>query len=195
MTTTLVLVRHGEIVRPTDTSNFDPAPLTPRGRQQLGALAASWPGPPPTALYASPLLRAIQSAQVLGTSFGLPTIIKPCLREWAADTSGIPQADYVDLEKRSWADLDFVPPSGESLGMALRRAKECVTAIGRDHRGDHVAVVGHGTLFSLLTADLKGTRPTEAYKASVGFGHAAVLEHGSRLRLLEDFRDYGSREQ
>jgi len=191
MATTLVLVRHGEIVRPTDTSNFDPAHLSPRGRAQLEALAVAWPTDPPDVLYASPLPRAIESSQILGRAFGLPTIIKPCLREWAADTSGIPQPAYVALEKRAWADLDFVPPSGESLAMAARRARDCVTAIAVNHRGNRVAVVGHGTLFSLLTAALKRERPTEAYKASVGFSHAAIVSHASRLRLVKDFAAYG----
>jgi len=191
MTTTLVLIRHGEIVRPTDTSNFDSARLTDRGRAQLAVLAEHWPVDRPTVLYASPLRRAIESARVLGKAFGLPTIIKPCLREWAADVMGIPQPEYAALEERSWADLDFVPPSGESLRMAGRRAHACVESIATAHPGETIAVGGHGTLFSLLTASLKKERPTAAYKASVGFGHAAILASGSRLRLVRDFSGYG----
>lgn len=191
VTATLVLVRHGEIVRPADTSNFDPAPLTGRGRDQIRALAEAWPTDPPTILYASPLLRAIQSATVLGERFGLPTIIHPCLREWAPDSSGVPQPEYVALEDRAWSDLEFVPPSGESLAMASRRARECIEALAAAHPGSIVAVAGHGTLFSLLTSDLKGERPTEEYKASIGFGHAAVVASGSALRLVKDFARYG----
>ena len=191
MATTLVLVRHGEIKRPTNTSNFDPAPLTDRGRRQIAVLADAWPVDPPTVLYSSSLLRAIQSATVLGERFGLPTMIKPCLREWAADSTGIPQPEYVALEDRAWSDLDFVPPAGESLAMASRRSRACVSAIAEAHPGSVIAVVGHGTLFSLLTAELKGERPTEEYKASVGFASAAVLASGSALRLVKDFARYG----
>ena len=38
MTGTLVLVRHGEIVRPAHTSNFDRAPLSEDGESQMRAL-------------------------------------------------------------------------------------------------------------------------------------------------------------
>jgi len=191
MTTTLVLVRHGEIVRPADTSNFDPAPLSDRGRRQVEALVDAWPVDRPAALYASPLLRAMQSASVLGEAFGLPTIIEPCLREWAADVTGVPQPEYVALEERAWQDLGWVPPNGESLSMAAERGRDCIDAIGKAHPGSTVAVMGHGTLFSLLAAELRGIRPTPEYKASIGFAHAAILSSGSRLRLLKDFARYG----
>jgi len=194
VSTTLVLVRHGEIVRPTDTSNFDLAPLTERGRAQIAALAAAWPVDRPVALYASPLRRAIESARVFEEAFGLPIIVRPCLREWAPDTSGIPQPDYLALEARSWEDLDYVPPSRESLRMAAERGRACVEGVARDHDRDTVVVMGHGTLFSLLTASLKGVPPTAAYKASVGFGHAAILRAGSVLRLVRDFAPYGTSE-
>ena len=189
--TTLVLIRHGEIQRPTDTSNFDPAPLTDRGRSQVEGLVDHWPADPPKVLYASPLLRAIQSAQVLGDRFGLPTIINPCLREWAADATGIPQPEYVALEDRAWADLAWVPPSGESLAALGPRARACLEAIAQAHPGETVAVVGHGTHFSVVTAELRGVRPTEEYKASIGFAHAAILASGSSLRLVRDFARYG----
>ena len=37
---TLVMIRHGAIVRPTDTSNFDRAPLSSEGWQQMNRLAS-----------------------------------------------------------------------------------------------------------------------------------------------------------
>lgn len=190
--TTVVLVRHGEIVRPKDTSDFDPAPLTPRGRDQLLALASHWPADPPSALYSSPLRRAMESAEVLSDRFRLPIIVRPCLREWTADTTGIPQAEYVALEARAWEDLTYVPPSGESLEMASRRARTCIEGIARAHEDDTIAILGHGTLFSLFTSAIAHRRPTAAYKGSIGFAHAAVLQAGSRFSLVRDFSGLGS---
>jgi hypothetical protein len=45
-------------------------------------------------------------------------------------------------------------------------------------------------MFSLVTASLKGDRPTEAYKDSIGFAAAAIVGSGSGLRLIQDFRNY-----
>lgn len=188
--TTLVLVRHGEIVRPVGTSNFDRAPLSDRGEAQVRALAAAWPAGRPSAVFASPLRRSLESALLLADAFRLRITKKRCLTEWTADPSGIPQDEYMALERRAWADLDFVPPSKESLHGAAVRGRRCLEEIAKDEEGNTVAVIGHGTLFSLVTAALKGEPPTEAYKNSVRFASAAILEGGSDLRLVRDFQGH-----
>src|SRR6266508_1911113 len=153
MHATLVLVRHGEIVRPLDTSNFDRAPLSDRGRQQIEALAAAWPTARPTRIYASPLRRSIETAIVLSESFHVPILKRPCLKEWAPDESGISQPEYKALETRAWADLDYLPPSKESLGMAVTRARTCLEAIGSDNPGRGVR-----SRHSLLSRPLRTER-------------------------------------
>jgi len=186
---TLVLVRHGEIVRPAYTSNFDRAPLSERGEAQIQELARAWPVAPPTAIFTSPLRRSIESAILLAKAFGLSIQKRRCLKEWSADESGIPQAEYKALERRAWADLTFVPPSKESLAQAADRGRRCIEEIAEAVDDTTAAIVGHGTLFSLLRATLKGEHPTEAYKDSIGFAYAAILEN-SDLRLVRDFRMY-----
>jgi broad specificity phosphatase PhoE len=193
VTGSLVLVRHGEIVRPADTSNFDRAPLSDLGKEQIRELARAWPADRPAAIFASPLRRSRESAAVLAEEFRESVTERACLKEWSPDESGIPQAEYKSLERICWADLEFMPPSGESLAAAEVRGRRCLDDIARGLQGTTAAVVGHGTLFSLVTARLKGEVPTEPYKNSIGFGHAAVLVAGSALRLLHDFSSYGSR--
>lgn len=193
MSTRVVLVRHGEIVRPPYTSNFDRAPLSDRGEQQIRALTKAWPAGRPAALYASPLRRAIESAIIFGEAFQLKLLKRAGLKEWTPDDSGIPQEEYKALERGCWADLDFVPASKESLVQATVRGRRCIEEIAAAAEGKEAALVGHGTLFALVVADLKGERPTEEYKESIGFGYAAIIEAGSDLRLISDFRPYGNR--
>lgn len=190
MTQTLVLVRHGEIVRPPYTSNFDRAALSERGEAQIHALAQAWPANRPAAVFASPLRRSIESALLLADAFGLSISKRPCLKEWSPDDSGIPQPEYIALERKAWADLTFVPPSKESLGQAATRGRRCLEDIAKALEGTTAAVVGHGTLFTLIMSDLKRERPTEASKNAIGFASAAILEAGSDLRLIQDFRTY-----
>jgi len=76
--------------------------------------------------------------------------------------------------------------------IAQAGGRRCLEGIASSHDGSTVAVVGHGTLFSLVTAALRGERPSEAYKNSIGFAAAAIVEAGSDLRLVSDFRTYGS---
>jgi len=192
MTGNLVLIRHGEIVRPAYTSNFDRAPLSTWGEAQIQALARAWPVNRPTAIFASPLRRTIESALLVGEAFGLSITKRPRLKEWSADESGIPQPEYKALERRAWADFDFVPPNKESLAQASIRGLQCIGSIAEEVDGSTAAVVGHGTLLCLVTAALKGERPTEAYKDSIQFASAAIIEIGSDLRLVRDFRVYGT---
>ena len=187
MTGTLVLIRHGEIVRPAYTSNFDRAPLSTWGEAQIRALSQAWPVERPTAIFASPLRRSVESALLVAEAFGLSIMKRPRLKEWSADDAGIPQPEYKALERRSWADFDFVPPSRESLGQAAIRGLQCIEGIAEEVDGSTAAVVGHGTLLSLVTATLKGERPTEAYKDSIQFASAAIVETGTNLRLVRDF--------
>lgn len=190
MSVTLVLVRHGEIVRPAYTSNFDRAPLSPRGESQMRELAEAWPVDVPAAVYTSPLRRSIESAILLADAFHIAASKRPCLKEWSPDESGIPQDEYKALEHKAWANPDSIPPSKESLAQAAARGRRCIEEIAATIDRGTCAIVGHGTLFSLVTATLKGQRPTEDYKSSIGFAHAAIVEAGSGLRLVRDFRRY-----
>ena len=183
----LVLVRHGEIVRPTNTSNFDRAPLSSEGWRQLNRLATDWPWEKPGTAYCSDLLRSIQSATILQTAWHVPLEKRECLREWTADPADLPQGTYMDLERRAWRDMEWLPPGGESLAMAGERVLRCLDGIAARHHGNTVAVVGHGTLFSQFTSCLKGERPTEAYKNSIPFAGVAVVAHGDTWRLVSDF--------
>src|SRR5207245_6661785 len=113
-------------------------------------LPAALPGDSPRALLARPLARSIQSALPPAGGFGLPITKRPRLKEWSADDAGIPPPEYKDLERRSWADFDFVPPSKESLAQAAIRGLQCIEGIAEEVDGSTAAVVGHGTLLCLV---------------------------------------------
>lgn len=154
-------------------------------------LARGWPVEPPQTILASPLRRSVESALILSNAFRIPIMKRPCLKEWTPDEADLPQDEFKALERRCWADLDFVPPSRESLAQAAVRGGQCLRDIATNLKDTTAAIVGHGTLFSLATASLKGERPSEEYKNSIGFAAAAVLEVGSELRLVREFRQYG----
>jgi len=183
----LILIRHGAIIRPRETSNFDRAPLSSEGWSQMNALAANWPAEKPAAVYCSDLLRSIQSATILQTAFHVPLVRRECLRDWTADPADLPQREYIDLERRAWQDLEWIPPSGESLANAGERITSCLQEIAAAHHGETVAVVGLGTVFSQFTATLQGEPPTERYKSTVPNGGFAIVAHGDVWRLLSDF--------
>lgn len=186
--TTLVLVRHGEIVRPVGTSNFDEAPLSSTGEGQVTALAHHWPAPRPDVVYTSDLLRSVQTGRILSAMLGAPLDLRLGLREWTPGTGNLPEREFLAIEARCWNDLDFVPPSGETLLEAQRRINQTLRDIARSHRGGCVAVAGHGATFSLFTSLVQGIPPTRERKNTVPFAGYAVVRYQSRFTVLSDFR-------
>ena len=186
--TTLVLVRHGEIVRPVGTSNFDSAPLSPVGEQQVATLAHHWPAPRPEIVVSSDLPRAVQTARILGAILGVSLDLRPSLREWTPDESDLSHGEFLALEARCWDDLDFVPPSGETLRDAAGRIDRALRDLARSHRQGIVAVAGHGALFSLFATAIEGVRPTRALKDAVPFAGYAIVRYDGAFELVSGFR-------
>ena len=141
----LILVRHGE-----STGNADglllgriDSPLTPRGLEQARTLADTVAGA--TRLISSPLVRARDTADALGT--GLPVEID---ERWIeVDYGRYDGQKLTDIPSEVWkqwrSDPTFVPPGGESLasaGLRVREAcEELFVAPDGAARGDGVVVV------------------------------------------------------
>jgi probable phosphoglycerate mutase len=141
----LILVRHGE-----STGNADglllgriDSPLTERGRAQARSLADAVAGA--TRLISSPLIRARDTAEALGT--GLPVEVD---ERWI-------EVDYGEYDGQElgtipadvWAkwrsDPTYAPPGGESLAAAGARTRSALEELFGDPdgpaRGDGTVVV------------------------------------------------------
>lgn len=184
--TTLYLVRHGEIDRPP-VAEFDEAVLTDHGRDQIHALALRWPLPIPDLIYCSPLARSIETASVFASVFRRPIRTVHGLEEWGATQRNVPQDVYRDLERRSWADFEFVNDEGESLSHATNRIIYHLRDIAGRHADRAVMVSGHAILFALFIAHVRGERATEEAKNRIGFANWGVMEHRRGWRVVRDF--------
>jgi probable phosphoglycerate mutase len=155
----LYSVRHGESDynvqgRLQGQSNL-PA-LSPLGRRQSEAAATALAGRPIEAVYASPLRRALQTAEIIARALGLEVRTDPRLMEIHV---GVFQDQLrSDLETtqgealRLWqsGDPDFVIPGGESRRQLARRGHEAFEAIW------HALVVAHGGLLVSTIKSLLG---------------------------------------
>lgn len=162
--------------------------LSEDGVRQARAVADRWPFDPPAAVYASPLVRSVQSAMPLSERFRRPVRIRACLEEWTPTLRDLVEDGYLEMESHCWADPDLVPESGESLRMAQRRIVRCLGAIGDAHPRETAAVSGHGSLFALFAADVKNERPSNEYKRTIGFCDVAVFErNASGFEIRREF--------
>jgi probable phosphoglycerate mutase len=152
--TQLILVRHGE----TEANLLQiwhgslDAPLTERGKQQVGATAKRFAEcvehGPVDRLYVSPLARAQSTAAAIGAAIGQKPVIEEGLREFSiGDWEGRTFRDLMDNEQlwRRWAiDPRFAPPNGESPNSFGERAETALNALVARHPRQTIVAVTHG---------------------------------------------------
>jgi len=160
--TRLALIRHARTEWNAEgrIQGLNDSPLTPDGLES----ARSWSGTLApfnfSALYSSPLGRAMHTARVVGGPLGLQPVPVEDLREqafgeWTGRTVAELRAQGVlaQQEALGWA---FTPPGGEDRRAVLERAWNCLVDMAARHVGESVLVVTHeGVLRALLYA-LKG---------------------------------------
>lgn len=101
-----------------------------------------------TAIYTSPLLRCVQTAEIISNGT-IPVWKNPGLREmdaglWSELSFDEIRARYPDIYAARGTHMGTVaPPGGESFLRAGSRLGFCVSQLLRDTRGD-IAIVGHG---------------------------------------------------
>lgn len=154
----LYLVRHGE----TAWNKFyryqghTDVPLSETGIKQAELVAQRLKAKPLTAVYASDLSRARQTAEIIAAGHGLTVITDPALREvdyglWEGLTLPEINAQYPGLRDKWLADPEnMAVPGGESLGSVRDRAVAIIERIRRQYPEGYVAVVTHGGLIAML---------------------------------------------
>jgi broad specificity phosphatase PhoE len=172
------VVQHGEKER----APGDPG-LTARGREQA-ALAAEWLRDRTLqdgglrAVYASPLLRARQTAEAVGAVAGLPVRIDPRVAERMNWDGSVPLERFAEDWARASADRDFVPVVGDSSRAAGARFQEFLVA--RESDGP-VAVACHGGVTVDLLRTLVGDAAVPEALLADGVPSGAIT-------IIEDLR-------
>src|SRR5262249_14603343 len=122
--------------------------LTERGRAEIAAVAERFVGATITSIYASPLQRTRESAEILSERLSLPLdyrdgLIELDFGEWPGSTF-----DQIRDDPRwpLWRDMRSVAciPGGESMREVQRRAVEEMFDIHARHSDDAVILVSHG---------------------------------------------------
>lgn len=156
--TRIIAIRHGETAWNTDTriqGQLD-IPLNDTGHWQAGRLAEALADEPITAIYASDLSRAWETAQYVGRKRGVPVTREEGLRERGfGDFEG---RTFAEIEKelpeqsQRWRqrDPDFAPAGGESLVALRERVVATAERLAALHPGELIALVGHGGVMDVM---------------------------------------------
>ncbi len=172
----LYLVRHGRpLVRP------DVPPheweLDPAGYDDVWALRESGRIPPTDAWYSSPEPKATATAQLLTDRV---VGVVPDLREHVRASTDW-HDDFPAVVRRAFAEPDRAAhPGWEPLDRCRARVGRAVTGILSAHGDQDVVLVGHGTAWTVVVAELSGRPPDLDRWALLGMPDVIEVAPGLR---------------
>ncbi len=164
MTTRLYLVRHGatQLSAENRFAGSVGVDLSEEGRAQVERLAVRLADDQISAIYASPLSRTQETANILARPHELTPILRDGLKEishgrWEGLTRTEVEAAFPG-EYETWESdpFTFAPEGGESGISVLARALPVVREIVTQHEGKNVLVVSHKATIRLLISSLLG---------------------------------------
>lgn len=183
----LVLIRHARPHRIEHAPEAVDPELTELGHAQAKAMARWLAEERFDALYTSPMVRARQTAAPLEEVLGLEAAVVDGVREYDADsTEYIPMED-LRADKERWRQF----LTEHLVEDRTRFAETVVTAIEGlidANRGRRIAVVCHGGVINMWTAEVLGIGPDlffEPYYASINRYLAASSGERSLVSLNE----------
>jgi broad specificity phosphatase PhoE len=179
----LIFVRHAEpdaAMRERIYGSLDP-PLSQRGRVHASTIAATLAREHLSAVYSSPLARALATAAPLAERLGLEIVVEADLREIDfGELEGLPLSDAVErypVEAR-WmlAPGNAVFPGGESVAGLRVRVTRAARSIAERHAGESAAVFAHAVVIRAVLADAL-TMPLDAmFRLDQSYGGISVVE-------------------
>jgi len=166
-TTRIFLIRHGATVLTAEDrfAGATDVPLSDEGREQARRLGARLAQESITAVYASPLGRTVETAQLLAAPHGVEVQKRDALREishgnWEQMTRREVEEKFPD-EAAMW-DKDpytFAPRGGETGLAVTARALPALMEIVGKHEGEKILVVSHKATIRLLLSSILGFDP------------------------------------
>ena len=183
---TLLYLRHGQ----TDWNARDlvqgrtDIPLNEAGRAQARERAAELLGhqPPVEIMYASPLLRAKETAEIIQQALGVPLRFDDRLMEMCfGNLEGINRTQLVGGSVFGhWAALgeaEFLRQGAETAYALYERVADLLDELGAAHAGQTVLVVAHGCVGRMVHWYFHGRDETDTAK----YGNAILRRYEEKL--------------
>jgi probable phosphoglycerate mutase len=159
----LVLIRHGESVANSQRilqGHLD-SPLNETGRRQAQSLADVLAEDRFAQVFASDLLRARETAEILCSRLGAPLEVDPDRREigigcftglsWTQISERYPE----EYQRLIASSMDWsVVPEAEGEAAAQARLERVLTRIRENHADARVAIVAHGAILRRMIRKL-----------------------------------------
>lgn len=129
-------------------------PLSEEGMLQASEMARALPGV--SAVFSSPLTRAVETARAIRSDFAILEGLRELdYGQWEGLTFPEIRRDYPELYAARASDLSLQPPGAESREAGLARFSAAMAEAARRSPGD-LAVVAHGGIIALFLERVTG---------------------------------------
>jgi broad specificity phosphatase PhoE len=203
--TRIFVIRHGATTLSAEDrfAGATDVPLSDEGREQAARLALRLKSESVAAVYASPMGRTMETAQIIAEPHGHDVQTRDGLREishghWEQMTRHEVEEQF-PREAAAWEEdpYTFAPAGGESGLAVTARALPVLLEIVRTHPAQKVVVVSHKATIRLLLSSLLGFDPRR-YRDNLDQNPAAlnIVDFKdpvrARLTLFNDTSHYSS---
>lgn len=197
----IYLMRHGETLYQARAAEgaIGNGALTERGREQIAAAALLFREVPLDRVYASPLARAHETAQIIAAEKGLEIVLSPDLREItpSEDTLAGKSVATVFQEVRrfftspttGWDELYL---GGESFRQVQERGVRFLHSVLEQEDWQTILIVAHGGMNNALLAYATGVTDGRVFNIEQDFGCINIIDfvHDRPLLRLANFTLY-----
>ena len=182
--TLFYLIRHGDI----PFAPGDPE-LSPLGREQAAAVGVFLEGKRVARIYASPLRRAHETAEIIAEALGLQqVVVDPRLRE---------RMNWGDVADQNWAEFDadwqratldpnYIPLGGLSAHQAAEQMTDFLRDMVRHFPEEVIAAVTHGGILGDFLTETFPAADLARLNPNWPLEKAAVITHCSITTLRWD---------
>jgi len=188
MSTTLILIRHGETPHNRDKryQGHRDTSLTRAGKRQTREIALRLRDKPLDAIYSSDLKRTRYMAEVINSYHSLKINILPELREidfgdWEGKTYNEIQREWKGL-LNAWErkPSQIKIPRGESIKDLAERIRSTIKKIVSNHPDQRVAIITHGGPIRIILMDALGLGLNDWWKTITSNGGISIIEYQSK---------------
>lgn len=189
----LLGVRHGRVENRTDTY-FGILPgfhLSDLGRVQAQTVGKALKGNPVSAIYSSPLERAVEMAQIIGREVQAEVIVDDRLIEWRfwETIQGRNPSDELSLEIQGVRKKLLANPDDatrvESFNQLRQRLRSWMEEVKGAQHEELALVVGHTDALRTLLLDLVGDGFEQLWDVQLDYGDVIRLTPNPLPRAFE----------
>lgn len=197
----IYLMRHGETLYQSDAAEgrVGGGALTERGREQIAAVARLFRQVPLDRIYASPLSRARETAQIIAREKGLEVLLSADLREITPSEELLATLSTAQIFheiqrffKSATTGWDEPYLGGESFRQVQERAVRFLDSLLSQDEWQTVLIVAHGGINNALLAYATGVTSGRIFNIEQDFGCINIIDfvHGRPLLRLANFTLY-----